>query len=198
MTGRNATRAYIERLVKAGRCPRCGKPAAPYLECEEHRALARERSRLRREKRGLLRRPRKVSMAQRVERACVECGDKFSASVYGPHHHGRRCHPCKAEYQRALRLRHIAYGPPTAGPCRICGGRLNARNRSGEHLKCTWTKRFEERQRKWREEREELTNPTTEKSWLRVARLRLSEAQRLLRDASRSQTRASRPAETSR
>ncbi len=33
---------YRIQMQRSGRCPRCGKPAAPYLECDRHRKLRRE------------------------------------------------------------------------------------------------------------------------------------------------------------
>lgn len=44
---RDKQAAYRMKMQRSGRCPRCGKPAAPYLECEEHRRKRREYKRAR-------------------------------------------------------------------------------------------------------------------------------------------------------
>lgn len=35
---------YKQKLVSEGRCPHCGKPCAPYVECEERRAYKRAKA----------------------------------------------------------------------------------------------------------------------------------------------------------
>lgn len=209
MTGPASTRDYKMRCISEGRCPHCGKPCAPFTECEDRRRYKRERYL----KRGMVwdavrgnhppayRRPRHNPDAEKPRfhdwATCNKCGARFGRTFNQAHAYLNACHACRSEYRRELRLR-AKVGLQLGRPCAICGEPMHVLSKRQDHYSCAWDKTIKERQDKWAEIRREMKHPTKEETWLRKSRALLWQAKTAARDACRSPSEESRPAKTSR
>lgn len=94
MTGKAATDAYKRRLVEQGKCTHCGKPCAPYRECQERREyknfLRRQKSKFHRTASDGMKQPRGETRPWTDEqdamvRKMVAGGTSFSSVVEALH-----------------------------------------------------------------------------------------------------------------
>lgn len=137
--------------------------------------------------------------------ATCRCGMVFSRTSWQAHSNLKKCKPCRLAYKHDLAKRK-AQGASTQGPdCRFCGETTHKKNTSGFHPFCAWVDRLgrldelkkaesDRSRERWVREQ---ANPTKERTWRILARKRLKEARKLIRDASRSPTQESKPARTS-
>lgn len=132
---------------------------------------------------------------------CRKCGKLWWRTRWQAHAYVRLCKQCKYAYKVELKFRRER-GETVAGPdCPVCGKPTRRNSKDGVHMFCRWVRRKDEIE----EEKvvaaetaaEELKNPTKEETWLKVARTRLSEARRRVRDASPSPMGGSRRARSS-